>query len=48
LKPIRGSGIGLALVQHIARAHGGDVSVAGAEDGPGSTFSIWLPIDDKT
>ena len=27
LKPIRGSGIGLALVQHIARAHGGDVTV---------------------
>ena len=27
LKPIRGSGIGLALVQHIARAHGGDVAV---------------------
>jgi len=48
LKPIRGSGIGLALVQHIARAHGGDVTVATADGGTGSTFSIWLPIDDKT
>jgi two-component system phosphate regulon sensor histidine kinase PhoR len=46
LKPIRGSGIGLALVQHIARAHGGDVSVTSAPH-QGSTFSIWLPIDGK-
>jgi two-component system phosphate regulon sensor histidine kinase PhoR len=52
LKPIRGSGIGLALVQHIARAHGGDVTVASTVAsaggaGQGSTFSIWLPIDGK-
>src|SRR5258706_10259821 len=54
LKPIRGSGIGLALVQHIARAHGGDAYVQSAP-GQGATFSIWLPcraqqaqIDDKT
>lgn len=46
LKPIRGSGIGLALVQHIARAHGGDVEVA-SRPGEGSTFSIWLPIGGK-
>ncbi|MBX3156960.1 MAG: HAMP domain-containing histidine kinase [Deltaproteobacteria bacterium] len=43
LKPIRGSGIGLALVQHIARAHGGDATVTSAP-GAGSTFSIWLPV----
>jgi two-component system phosphate regulon sensor histidine kinase PhoR len=43
LKPIRGSGIGLALVQHIARAHGGDVSVTSAS-GEGATFQLWLPI----
>ncbi|MFT3693407.1 MAG: HAMP domain-containing sensor histidine kinase [Kofleriaceae bacterium] len=43
LKPIRGSGIGLALVQHIARAHGGDVTVT-SEPGNGATFSLWLPI----
>jgi two-component system phosphate regulon sensor histidine kinase PhoR len=42
LKPIRGSGIGLALVQHIARAHKGDVQLA-SEPGKGSTFTIWLP-----
>ncbi|MEO8698654.1 MAG: HAMP domain-containing sensor histidine kinase [Kofleriaceae bacterium] len=44
LKPIRGSGIGLALVQHIARAHGGDVTVESAP-GQGSTFTIWLPAE---
>jgi two-component system phosphate regulon sensor histidine kinase PhoR len=43
LKPIRGSGIGLALVQHIARAHGGDVTVQ-SESGKGATFQLWLPI----
>jgi two-component system, OmpR family, phosphate regulon sensor histidine kinase PhoR len=43
LKPIRGSGIGLALVRHIARAHHGDVAVT-SELGKGSTFELWLPI----
>jgi len=43
LRPIRGSGIGLALVQHIARAHGGDVSVT-STPGDGATFQLWLPI----
>jgi two-component system phosphate regulon sensor histidine kinase PhoR len=43
LKPIRGSGIGLALVRHIARAHGGDVSVASI-NAQGSTFELWLPV----
>ncbi|MBL9020233.1 MAG: HAMP domain-containing histidine kinase [Myxococcales bacterium] len=46
LKPIRGSGIGLALVQHIARAHGGEASVS-SELGKGSTFRISLPISGK-
>jgi len=47
LKPIRGSGIGLALVRHIARAHHGDVTVDSVP-GAGSTFQIWLPIGDRT
>lgn len=46
LKPIRGSGIGLALVQHIARAHGGDATVTSVLE-RGSTFRIWLPISGK-
>jgi two-component system phosphate regulon sensor histidine kinase PhoR len=43
LKPIRGSGIGLALVQHIARAHGGDATVTSTV-GHGATFRIRLPV----
>jgi two-component system phosphate regulon sensor histidine kinase PhoR len=45
LKPIRGSGIGLALVRHIARAHHGDVIVESAP-GKGATFRLWLPVTD--
>jgi two-component system phosphate regulon sensor histidine kinase PhoR len=45
LKPIRGSGIGLALVQHIARAHGGDATVSAAPGG-GSVFTVSVPIDE--
>jgi two-component system sensor histidine kinase SenX3 len=39
---IRGTGVGLALVQHIVRAHGGDVRLESAP-GAGSTFSLLLP-----
>lgn len=39
----RGSGIGLALVKHIANAHGGDVTV---RNGPerGAIFEVTLPV----
>ena len=39
----RGAGIGLALVQKIALAHGGSVSV-NSKEGKGSTFRLSLPI----
>jgi two-component system phosphate regulon sensor histidine kinase PhoR len=39
----KGSGLGLALVQHIAEAHGGHVDVASAP-GEGSTFTLSLPV----
>jgi signal transduction histidine kinase len=38
----RGSGVGLALVRHIAEAHGGRVTVESAP-GRGSRFTLWLP-----
>jgi len=45
LSRARGSGIGLALVKHIAEAHGGSVSVKSpvTEDGRGSSFDLSIP-----
>ena len=40
---VRGSGIGLSLVKHIAEAHGGRVALASAP-GQGATFSIFIPV----
>lgn len=42
---IKGTGIGLAMVQHIVSAHGGDILVA-SEPGAGSTFTLVLPVVD--
>jgi signal transduction histidine kinase len=38
----RGSGVGLALVRHIAEAHRGKVTVESTL-GVGSRFTVWLP-----
>ena len=40
---VKGSGLGLSLVRHIAESHGGTVSVE-SEVGRGSTFTIHLPL----
>ncbi len=42
-KGIKGTGIGLYLVRHLARAHGGEVWLEWSEPGKGSTFSVRLP-----
>ncbi|HET6147845.1 MAG TPA: HAMP domain-containing sensor histidine kinase [Polyangia bacterium] len=39
---VRGSGIGLSLVKHIAEAHGGRVEVESAP-GQGATFTVFVP-----
>jgi len=41
--PIRGSGIGLALVKHIAESHGGRAWVVSGV-GQGATFAISIPV----
>lgn len=43
---IAGTGLGLTLVDHIVKAHGGRVEVASAP-GAGSTFCMFLPIEGR-
>jgi two-component system nitrogen regulation sensor histidine kinase NtrY len=39
-----GSGVGLALAQQIARAHGGEIALVNREDGEGARATIRLPL----
>jgi signal transduction histidine kinase len=38
-----GLGLGLAIVQHIVEAHGGEVEARSGGEGSGSTFTVTLP-----
>jgi two-component system phosphate regulon sensor histidine kinase PhoR len=42
VRNVRGSGIGLSLVKHIAESHGGRVEVE-SSPGQGSTFTVFVP-----
>ncbi len=42
---VKGTGIGLAMVAHVVRAHGGEVRVE-SEPGQGSTFTLLLPMKE--
>jgi nitrogen fixation/metabolism regulation signal transduction histidine kinase len=39
-----GSGVGLALAQQIARAHGGEISLVNRDDGEGACATVRLPL----
>ncbi len=41
-----GSGVGLALAQQIARAHGGEIQLVNRDDGDGARATIRLPITE--
>jgi len=42
----RGSGVGLALVRHIAEAHDGRVTLE-SRPGYGSRFTLWFPLERR-
>ena len=39
-----GSGVGLALAQQIARAHGGEIRLVNREDSEGARATVRLPL----
>ena len=46
-QPVAGTGLGLALVRTIVRAHKGSIRVTAGEDGLGTTFRLRFPLSRK-
>jgi len=44
---VAGMGLGLALAQRIVQAHGGSLQAAPALPGPGTVFSVRLPVPEQ-
>ncbi len=42
-----GTGLGLAIVKSVVEHHRGRIEVRNRTDGPGSVFTIWLPVEQK-
>ena len=40
---VKGAGVGLAMVEHVVKAHGGEIRVE-SEPGVGSTFTMLFPM----
>jgi len=43
---VKGTGIGLAMVDQVAKAHGGRLDVE-SELGRGSRFTLWIPVSEQ-
>jgi two-component system phosphate regulon sensor histidine kinase PhoR len=44
---VKGTGVGLAIVDHIVRAHRGSIHIS-SEPGRGSTFTLHMPLAQRT